>query len=94
MKQVESDQIVAAMTANEQPVTCVLYPDEGHGFARPQNRLAFFAITEAFLAECLDGRAQDIGDALAGSSTQVPAGADFVAGLEAALAGFEATITR
>jgi len=94
VKQAESDQIVAAMQANEQPVTYVLYPDEGHGFARPQNRLAFYAITEAFLAECLDGQAQAIGDALAGSSTQVPVGADFVSGLEAALSGFEATITR
>ncbi len=94
VKQAESDQIVTAMTANDQPVTYVLYPDEGHGFARPQNRLAFFAITEAFLAECLEGRAQDIGEALAGSSTQVPVGAGFVQGLEDALAGFEATITR
>ena len=35
--------------ANKIPVTYVLYPDEGHGFARPENRLSFYAVTEAFL---------------------------------------------
>ena len=38
------------------PVTYVLFPDEGHGFARPENNLAFYAVTEAFLAEQLGGR--------------------------------------
>src|SRR5690606_31179678 len=49
VKQAESDQIVKAMEAKSIPVTYVLYPDEGHGFARPENRLSFFAVTEAFL---------------------------------------------
>ena len=57
------------------PVTYVLFPDEGHGFARPENRLAFFGITEGFLHTCLGGRFEPLGDALDGSSTQVPAGA-------------------
>jgi dienelactone hydrolase len=38
VKQAESDQIVKAMQAKNIPVTYVVYPDEGHGFARPQNR--------------------------------------------------------
>jgi Prolyl oligopeptidase family len=43
----ESDQIVAAMREKDIAVTYVVFPDEGHGFARPENRLAFNAITEA-----------------------------------------------
>ncbi|HSN70648.1 MAG TPA: S9 family peptidase, partial [Steroidobacteraceae bacterium] len=94
VKQSESDQIVAAMQEKDLPVTYVLFPDEGHGFARPQNAMAFNAIAENFLTHCLGGRAQPIGDALAGSSTLVPAGADYVPGLEAALEGFEPVIKQ
>ena len=43
---IESDQIVEAMAAKELPVTYVNFPDEGHGFARPENRLAFFSVME------------------------------------------------
>jgi dipeptidyl aminopeptidase/acylaminoacyl peptidase len=85
VKQAESDQIVAAMEEREIPVTYVLYPDEGHGFAVPQNRLSFYAVAEAFLADCLGGRYEPVGDDFAGSSIQVPAGATFVPGLEDAL---------
>ena len=53
MKQLEADQIVKAMQEKKIPVTYVLYPDEGHGFARPENRMSFNAVTEAFLAEQL-----------------------------------------
>jgi dipeptidyl aminopeptidase/acylaminoacyl peptidase len=86
VKQAESDQIVHAMQANGIPVTYVLYPDEGHGFARPENNISFNAIAEAFLAKCLDGRAEPIGDDFAGSSVQVLAGAEGVPGLAEALA--------
>jgi dipeptidyl aminopeptidase/acylaminoacyl peptidase len=86
VKQAEADQIVQAMKDKKIPVTYVLYPDEGHGFARPPNRLSFNAVMEAFLAPILGGRAEPIGDDLTGSSIQVPAGADRVPGLEAALA--------
>lgn len=85
VKQVESDQIVKAMQANDIPVTYVLYPDEGHGFARPENNLSFFAVAEAFLATHLGGRYQPFGDDLDGSSIQVPAGAGLVPGLVEAL---------
>jgi len=86
VKKAESDQIVAAMQARGIPVTYVLYPDEGHGFARPENNLSFAAVTEAFLAGCLGGRAEPIGDAFAGSSLIVPVGAVDVPGLAEALA--------
>jgi dipeptidyl aminopeptidase/acylaminoacyl peptidase len=55
VKQAESEQIVAAMKQHGLPVSYALFPDEGHGFARPENRIAFFAITEAFLSAHLGG---------------------------------------
>lgn len=58
----ESDQIVEAMRKNGKPVEYVVYPDEGHGFARPENRLHFFAIMEQFLAKHLGGRAEPVGE--------------------------------
>lgn len=85
VNQAESDQIVEAMRKKNIPVTYVLFPDEGHGFARPENSMAFTAVAEGFLAQCLGGRAQPIGGDFQGSSITVPAGADRVKGLEAAL---------
>jgi dipeptidyl aminopeptidase/acylaminoacyl peptidase len=85
VKQSESDQIVKAMQTKKIPVTYVLYPDEGHGFARPENQLSFYAVTEAFLKEHLGGRAEPLGDAFEDSSITVPAGARDVPGLNAAL---------
>lgn len=85
VKQAESDQIVGAMKTSGIPVTYVLYPDEGHGFARPVNNIAFFAIAENFLAECLGGRAEPIGGVLAPSTAQIIEGASHVKGLQAAL---------
>ncbi len=58
VKVAESDQIVAAMRAKKIPVTYILYPDEGHGFARPENRMDFNGRAEQFLAQCLGGRAE------------------------------------
>jgi len=62
VKQPESEQIVAAMRQANKPVEYLLYSDEGHGFARPENRLHFFAHAEAFLAKYLGGRAEPVGD--------------------------------
>lgn len=81
VKQSEADQIVKAMQQKKIPVTYVLFPDEGHGMARPENRLAFFAVAEAFLARNLGGRHEPIGEAFAGSSITVPTGAADVPGL-------------
>jgi dipeptidyl aminopeptidase/acylaminoacyl peptidase len=86
VKQSESDQIVKAMKAKNIPVTYVLYPDEGHGFARPPNRLSFYGVSEAFLAEHLGGRYQPLtADDFEGSTIQVPEGAAGVPGLEPVL---------
>lgn len=85
VKQNESLQIVNAMQERNIPVTYVLYPDEGHGFARPENRLSFYAVAEAFLAEHLGGRYQPVGDDFEGSNITVPVGMDEVPGLSEAL---------
>jgi dipeptidyl aminopeptidase/acylaminoacyl peptidase len=85
VKQSEADQIVQAMQKHKIPVTYVLYPDEGHGFARPENQLSFYAVTEAFLAQHLGGRYEPIGEAFEDSSITVPTGVDGVPGLAPAL---------
>ncbi len=54
----EADQIVEAMRAKNLPVTYVVYTDEGHGFARPDNRLDFYGRVDEFLAKYLGGRAE------------------------------------
>lgn len=80
--QIEADQIVEAMQQKQIPVTYALYPDEGHGFARPENSTSFKAVAEAFLAEHLGGRYEPLTeDQLEGSSLHVPAGAEGVPGL-------------
>jgi dipeptidyl aminopeptidase/acylaminoacyl peptidase len=86
VKQAESDQIVTAMQEKDIPVTYVLYPDEGHGFARPENNLSFLAVTEAFMAPILGGRSEPIGADFEGSTISVPTGAEEVPGLAEALA--------
>lgn len=78
VKQAESDQIVSAMETAGIPVTYVLFPDEGHGFHRPENNIAFNAVTENFLAENLGGRAEPVGDVLAGSTAEIRVGAEHV----------------
>jgi len=77
----ESDQLVEAMAANEQQVTYVNFPDQGHGFARPENRLAFYAVMEGFLAQCLGGRAEDVDDAFEGSTIEILHGAGYISNL-------------
>lgn len=62
VKQAESEQIVDAMRDKGKPVQYALYTDEGHGFARPENRMHFYALTENFLAHYLDGRAEEVGE--------------------------------
>lgn len=74
----ESDQLVEAMAAREQQVTYVNFPDEGHGFARPENRLAFFAVMEGFLTQCLGGRAEKAGDVFEDSTIEVLHGGSYL----------------
>jgi dipeptidyl aminopeptidase/acylaminoacyl peptidase len=54
----ESDQIVAAVRDNGKPVKYLVAPDEGHGFARPINTLAYVTAWEDFFAQYLRGRSQ------------------------------------
>jgi dipeptidyl aminopeptidase/acylaminoacyl peptidase len=85
VKQAEADQIVKSMKDKNLPVTYVLYPDEGHGFARPPNRTSFYAIAEGFLAQCLGGRYEPVGNDFKGASLKVLEGAQYVPGLVEAL---------
>ena len=74
------------MKARNIPVTYVVFPDEGHGFARPVNNIAFNAVTETFLAQCLGGRAEGMGGTLKVSTAEVRPGAEFAPGLKEAVA--------
>lgn len=85
VKQTESDQIVDAMRQKGIPVAYLLYPDEGHGFARPQNRISFVAVAESFLSAFLGGRYEPIGEDFKGSKITVPVGVEYVPGLKEAL---------
>jgi dipeptidyl aminopeptidase/acylaminoacyl peptidase len=58
VKQAESEAIVAAVRKKGKDVEYLLFPDEGHGFAQPDNRMAYYASAEEFLAKHLGGRAQ------------------------------------
>ena len=59
VKQAESEQIVAALEKAGIDYEYMLFPDEGHGFAQPENRLRFYAAAELFLAKHLGGRAEE-----------------------------------
>lgn len=87
VKQAESDQIVSAMQRKGIPVTYVLYSDEGHGFARPENRLSFYAVTEKFLARTLGGRLEPVGQDFKGSSIEIKIDDGVVQGADQAVGG-------
>lgn len=55
----ESLQIVDAMKQAGKSVEYLEFPDEGHGFARPENRIEFYAAAEKFLAQHLGGRSEE-----------------------------------
>ena len=59
VKQAESEQIVEAMKSKGLPYEYIVFPDEGHGFAKPENRLKFYAAAEKFLAKHLGGRYEE-----------------------------------
>jgi dipeptidyl aminopeptidase/acylaminoacyl peptidase len=59
VKQDEAEQIVAALREAGIEHEYMLFPDEGHGLAKPENRLRFYAAAERFLAKHLRGRAED-----------------------------------
>ena len=71
VKQAEADQVANAMLQKQIPVEYVLYPDEGHGFQRPPNRIDFNGRAELFLANHLGGRAEPF-EAPEGSTATFP----------------------
>jgi len=82
VKQAESEQIVAAMKKHGLPVSYVLFPDEGHGFNRPENNIAFFAVMESFLSAHLGGVYQPItAEELKATTMQVKDGKQGIPGL-------------
>jgi dipeptidyl aminopeptidase/acylaminoacyl peptidase len=56
VKQAESEQVVNAMREKGIDHVYLLFGDEGHGFAKPENRMKFFQVAEQFLAKHLGGR--------------------------------------
>ncbi|MDX2038419.1 MAG: S9 family peptidase [Isosphaeraceae bacterium] len=72
VNQAESEQIVSAIEKNGGKVTYVLYPDEGHGFRRPENNIDFNSRAESFLARHLGGRVEPLsGERYPGSTAVV-----------------------
>lgn len=59
VKQAESEQIVEAMKQKGIECEYMLFPDEGHGFVKPENRLKFYTAAEKFLAQYLGGRFEE-----------------------------------
>ena len=59
VKQDESEQIVSAMQEKGITHEYMLFEDEGHGFAKPENRMRFYAAAERFLADHLGGRCEE-----------------------------------
>jgi dipeptidyl aminopeptidase/acylaminoacyl peptidase len=58
VKLASADAMVKALRDAGREVTYVVYPDEGHGFARPENQLDFYGRVEEFFARHLGGRAE------------------------------------
>jgi dipeptidyl aminopeptidase/acylaminoacyl peptidase len=55
---IESDQLAVALRDRGVDVTYLLAANEGHGFANPDNRMAFYRSMETFLGEHLGGRVE------------------------------------
>jgi dipeptidyl aminopeptidase/acylaminoacyl peptidase len=77
----ESEQIVDALRKRDIPVTYATFSDEGHGFVRETNRLAFSAVMEAFLAQHLGGAVEPVGEAFSDSSIEFVEGRDLIPGM-------------
>ena len=71
--------MVDALKRRNAPVTYITFRDEGHGFVRPANRLAFCA-AEAFLGKHLGGRCQPFEGDLSRSTIKVEVGSELVPG--------------
>jgi dipeptidyl aminopeptidase/acylaminoacyl peptidase len=76
-----ADRVARTLKDNGVPVTYLVYDDEGHGLARLENRLSFFAVAEQFLAGHLGGRYEPVGDDFRGAAVRIIEGADQLAGV-------------
>jgi dipeptidyl aminopeptidase/acylaminoacyl peptidase len=54
----EAEQMVSALRDNGTPHQYLLFPDEGHGFAKPANVRTFYRTAENFLAQHLGGHCE------------------------------------
>ena len=90
VKQAEADQIVKAMNEKKIPVTYVLFHDEGHGFARPENRFAFYADHRRLPGQAPRRPLRADRRAFKGADFSVPSGKDQVPGVAEALPTKEA----
>jgi hypothetical protein len=77
----DADLLASSLRARRAPLVYLVYPDEGHGLARWQNRLSFYATAEQFLNQCLGGRAEPVGHAYDGASLQAFDGASRIPAL-------------
>ena len=66
------------MKKHKIPVIYALYPDEGHGFARPENKLSFFAIAEGFFSKYLGGQYEQIDNDFENSSIIIKEGEKYL----------------
>ncbi len=85
VKQRQVDQLVAAVQSRGAPVSYALFAEDGHCLPRPENLMAFNALIEVFLAQCLAGPYQRIGDDVLGSSLAVPVGVERLPGVREAM---------
>lgn len=82
----ESERIVNAMVAKNIPVTYLVFPDEGHGFLKPENSKAFYAVAEEFLSRCLGGKMLEQDEDFVDASLQIRVGDDLIPYAKEALA--------
>jgi dipeptidyl aminopeptidase/acylaminoacyl peptidase len=71
--QIESDEIVAGARKNNVPVEYIVFPDEGHGFLRKENRITASNAYLAFLNQHLKGIAPPEGAYASPASPAAPA---------------------
>jgi dipeptidyl aminopeptidase/acylaminoacyl peptidase len=79
----EADQIAQAMRARGASVTYLAFPDDGADLGHAQNRLAYLAVLEHFLGDCLGGRVEPVGNAFENANLIAYEGAVNVPGLSA-----------
>lgn len=75
----QSDTLVAALEKRGRDVTYLVFPEEGHDYARPESWQMFWAVGEAFLHEQLGGDAEPMGDEESRANVEVRAGAERIA---------------